>query len=70
MFKNIVLANFIFCMFLTYPIGFLNYYIDKPSMRMLYGFFSGVILQYQMYRFGIIKFLCYKYYIRKISNKD
>lgn len=40
------------CLALTFPIGYINYKIVNPNNRLIYGFVSGVLLQYQMYRLG------------------
>ena len=41
--------RFIICMILTYPLGYINYYLTNPTLRLLYGLIPGLILQYFMY---------------------
>lgn len=35
------------------PLGFINYFIKKPSFRLIYGLFSGLFLSYSMYGYEI-----------------
>jgi hypothetical protein len=37
-----------------FPLGFINYMIKEPNLRMWYGLITGVILQYNMYGIGKI----------------
>ena len=42
------------CSLLALPLGFLNYYITNPSIRLLYGFITGICIQYYMFGNQII----------------
>lgn len=36
------------------PIGFINYFITHPTLRLLYGLITGFMLQYILYEIGTI----------------
>ncbi len=39
----------IFCILLSYPLGFINYFITDPKVRLIYGLTTGLLMQYFMY---------------------
>ncbi len=41
--------NLVVCMLLTFPLGYVNRYIQNPFLRMMYGLLFGFLLQLQMY---------------------
>ncbi len=55
----------ILCIFSSYPLALLNYYIKSPTFRLWYGMLTWIILHYTMY--GNIKqiFFKLKYSLRK-----
>ena len=52
--KIIDQVRLIVCIFISYPIGIINYYINSSCLRLWYGFLTGIILQYFMYGYGMI----------------
>lgn len=62
-------------MLLTYPLAFINRFIKNSTSRLLYGFITGLILQYQLYGLAIFHvcvatlntYLFIKFFGRKYS---
>ena len=50
--KKLDQLRLIFCVFSSYPLGIINYYIKSPTLRLWYGLITGIILQYAMYGNG------------------
>lgn len=45
--------KFIFCLFLIFPLGFINYFMKGKTARLIYGLVSGILLCYYMYGYEI-----------------
>lgn len=41
------------CLYMIFPLGFINYYLTSPVIRLVYGLVSGILLSYYMYGFEI-----------------
>ena len=44
--------RYFICVFLTYPLSYVNYMITDPTLRLWYGLVPGLMLQYMMYGTG------------------
>ena len=47
---NLEQVVLIFCIFVSFPIGLINYFIPFPFIRMVFGLSTGLFLQYFMYQ--------------------
>jgi hypothetical protein len=45
-------VRFLLCILFSFPLGYLNFFIYNPTLRILYGLIPGLILQYFMYGKG------------------
>jgi len=42
-------VTLIFCIFISFPLGLINYFITSPTIRLLFGLVTGITIQYFMY---------------------
>jgi len=43
------------CIFSSFPLGLINYFIKSPFIRLVYGLITGMALQFFLYEFDIIR---------------
>lgn len=63
-------------MLLTFPLGYINRFLKTPKIRLLFGFITGAVLQFQMYGISMLHvvfatlntFFFIKYLGRKVSS--
>jgi hypothetical protein len=41
--------NLFMCLLITFPLAYINRFIETPNIRLIYGLVTGILIQFQMY---------------------